>query len=266
MGRGNLEFQWFGASIQGARPYQEDSSQVWRPSSSANGGDEVPVLAVLSDGMGGHVSGEVASAIACTQFIDAFAGQNGQVEDRLEVSLNASNGALESAIKEQGTLNGMGCTLVAVYIDQEGARWVSVGDSPLLLYRDGILLRLNEDHSFGALLDRHAEAHVITPEEAKSSPRRRALRSALTGATIPLKQVVANPYALQPGDWVLVASDGLDTLTGDEIASLVMEYEGRPPRELVEVMLNSIDQRQVRNQDNATLIAVRVAEATDGAG
>jgi len=261
----NLSFKWFGASIQGARPYQEDCSQVWRPNAAAGSGDDRPVLAVLADGMGGHVSGEVASSLACTNFIDRFAADKSGLDARLDLSLEASNVAIEQAIKERETLNGMGCTIVGVYIDQEGVRWVSVGDSPLLLYRDGILLRLNEDHSLGALLDRHAEAQVISPEEAKNSPRRRALRSALTGGPIPLKHTVATPHTLQPGDWVLLASDGLETLSGDEIASLVMEHEKSEPRELVEFMLKSISRRGVHNQDNATLIAVRVGEASSGA-
>src|SRR5262245_43855677 len=125
-----LEFSFSTRAIAGARPYQEDTSRVWRPNGSP--GDDRPLLAVLADGMGGHVSGEVASRLAAERYINAFSSEHGSVDQRLEHALYAGNDAIMNAILKEKNLNGMGCTLVASYIDQEGLRWVSVGDSLLL--------------------------------------------------------------------------------------------------------------------------------------
>src|SRR5690349_7280037 len=63
-----LEFSVASASSQGARQYQEDATRVWYPNGAEASDARRPVvLAVLSDGMGGHVSGEVASKLVCDQ-------------------------------------------------------------------------------------------------------------------------------------------------------------------------------------------------------
>jgi serine/threonine protein phosphatase PrpC len=256
-----LEFDYSASAITGARPYQEDTFQVWRPNTTAS--KSRPLLAVLADGMGGHVSGEVASRLAAGHYIKAFSSEQGSVDQRLEHSLHAGNDALSSAIRNDGRLAGMGCTIVAAYIDQDGLRWASVGDSMLLLFRDNQLKRLNADHSFGALLDKQAEANIISLQEAKQSPQRHTLRSALTGSPIPIRQVEARPYALRSGDWIVLASDGLDTLSGNAMAQLVGQHEDGEPAALVEALLKAVAKEGVANQDNTTVVAIRVLDMDD---
>ncbi len=252
-----LEFECAGAAIKGARPYQEDTFDTWRPNAAAKAGAK-PLLAVLSDGMGGHVAGEIASKLACTHYVKAFSSEQGPVERRLEHSLVASNDAIDNAIRKDGSLKGMGCTLVAAYLDREGLRWVSVGDSMLLLFRNGELHRLNADHSLGALLDKHAEANIITQEEARSSPQRRTLRSALIGAPIGLRELTLRPTPLQHGDWLIIASDGLETLSGNEKASIISQHSDGPAKDLIKTLLREVTRRRVENQDNTSVVVVRV--------
>lgn len=265
MTRPGLEFITYTGSIRGARPYQEDYAHVWRPNGQAvNGaGGDQQLLGILADGMGGHVSGEVASKLACTQYVSAFSSQGGPIDQRLGTSLDASNSALSDAIRTNSALNGMGCTLVAGYVDQDGLRWVSVGDSMLLLYRRGQLIRLNDDHSFGALLDKQAEAQKITMEEARNHPRRRSLRSAITGGQIALRHLEAAPRRLLPGDWVVLASDGLETLTGTEIAKLISSQENGSPQALVDRLLHAVAAKKSENQDNTTVLAIKVLDPSD---
>lgn len=255
-----LEFSYSTRAIAGARPYQEDTCRVWRPSASSDNGR--PLLAVLADGMGGHVSGEIASRIAAEQYINVFSSEHGSVDQRLEHALYAGNDAILTAISKEKSLNGMGCTLVASYIDQDGLRWTSVGDSLLLLFRGHTLIRKNENHSLGALLDMHAEANVISHEEAKNSPRRHTLRSALTGAPIPLKQVERRAHPLQHGDWILMASDGLESLSGDTIAQIISEREEEAPSDIALALLNRVTAEGLPNQDNTSVIVIRVQDPT----
>lgn len=260
-----LEFSVASAAIKGARDYQEDSTRVWRPESIDSGvTGSSSMLAVLADGMGGHVSGEVASRLVCDTCVSRFSELSGEVDARIKDSLFASNEMLARAIAENSKLSGMGCTAIVAHFDRDGLQWASVGDSSLLLYRNNQLFRVNEDHSLGAILDKQAAANLITYEEARNSPNRHSLRSALTGAQIPLADIGRFPQGVLPGDWVIVASDGLDTLTGDEIASIIHRSGRVEPAALAERLLREVSSRGLPNQDNTSVIVVRVEAAHDG--
>ncbi|MEO1543673.1 MAG: protein phosphatase 2C domain-containing protein [Pseudomonadota bacterium] len=263
MGKSKLNYKFAIRDSQGDRPYQEDYGRALKV--QLGNGDDASggVLAVLCDGMGGHVSGEVASRSAADAYLKAFGSVGGTIEQRLDRSLDASNKALTDAISDNPDLKGMGCTLVAAFVDPSGLRWVSVGDSALLLYRNGSLHRLNEDHSFGALLDKQAEAKVISKSEAENSPRRRTLRSALTGGEVALREVRGEPVKLKSGDWIVVASDGLETLNGNEIASIIRKADSNGPDRLAEHLVKAVLDRKSPNQDNITLIPINVSDPDD---
>lgn len=248
-----------GAS-QGRRARQEDHCKVWQPGKLDPGIEGLgDTLVVLADGMGGHTSGQIASRTACTGFIRAFAAQGGGIGARLASALSDANSALAERITEDNSLSGMGSTIVAAYVDDEALRWASVGDSTLLLYRDGVLQRLNADHSHGAILDQQAAAGIISEEIARTDTRRRALHSALTGDPIPLQDLELQGFELMPGDWVLIASDGLLTLQGDEIATIIHDHSDSLPGELVAALLTAVEARNEPNQDNTTVAALRIA-------
>ncbi|MCB1546615.1 MAG: serine/threonine-protein phosphatase, partial [Hyphomicrobiaceae bacterium] len=247
-------------SIQGSRSYQEDSSAIWRAPGDYDDESQRPILAVVSDGMGGHVSGEVASRIACETFVSTFANSNGRIPDRLRLSLDTCNQAIKAAIAEKPEFAGMGCTLVAAYIDDSGLWHVSVGDSLLLMLRTRVLHRLNDNHSFGAVLDQQAEAGLISHEDALNNPRRNSLRSALTGDKIALVDLPSEPSRIEKNDWLILASDGLDTLNGHEIADVVVEHDGSSPEAITKALLTSVEAHGLPNQDNTTVLALRIVD------
>ena len=118
----------------------------------------------------------------------------------------------------------------APYFGPAGVEWVSVGDSPLFLLRRGEILLLNEDHSLAPEIDKLAAAGKMTWEDAKADPRRHFLRSALTGADIDLIDRSRRPLALEPGDVVILASDGIHTLSEPDILRVVNEHCRRRTR------------------------------------
>jgi serine/threonine protein phosphatase PrpC len=215
----------------GARSGQEDAFRLWpaegvaRPK-GADGG----LLAVLADGMGGHTGGAVAGQTACSTFADVFADNSLPYDQRLETALHASNEALAKGVEQNAALRGMGCTLIGAWMDDLGIRWTSVGDSLLLLYRFPDVIRLNADHSLGSFLDEQARQNRISVAEAKQHHNRNALRSALTGSKIDLIDLRREPLELSAGDWILLASDGICSLEGDEIADVVYNYRRRRTR------------------------------------
>jgi protein phosphatase len=248
----------------GARSGQEDAFRLWPAEGvakpvGANGG----LLAVLADGMGGHTGGAVAGETACGTFAEVFATATAPYESRLESSLHASNEALARGVEQNASLRGMGCTLVAAWMDTSGVRWTSVGDSLLLLYRFPDVIRLNADHSLGSFLDEQARQNRISAAEARQHLNRNALRSALTGSKIDLIDTRSEPLELRPGDWILLASDGICSLEGDEIADVVYNFRQSSPAEMADGLIDAVVRKGVAGQDNTTVVAVRVDKGAE---
>jgi protein phosphatase len=255
-------FEHASRAIQGARSYQEDTALVWpgtdpfRPAGKEGVCGEL--LAVLADGMGGHAGGAIASRMACESFIAAYMASEGETPSRLVGSLDAANGAIAEKVRSNPALAGMGSTLIGVAFSDAGIEWVSVGDSPLMLFRRGELAVLNEDHSLAPELDRLAAAGKISLEAARRDPRRHMLRSAVTGDELDLVDVSRKPLKMAPGDYVLLASDGLQTLETEEIERIVSAYGEDGPSAVVGALIRAVEAIRDPHQDNTTVVAVRV--------
>ena len=157
-------------------------------------------------------------------------------------------------------LNGMGSTLVGVVFGSDGVEWVSVGDSPLLLYRRGQIALLNEDHSLAPELDRLAAAGKMTAEDARKDPRRHMLRSAVTGDDIDMVDLSRKPLQVEPGDYIILASDGLQTLETGEIERVVTAYAADGPQAVANALIRAVEAVRDPHQDNATVVAVRALQ------
>ena len=248
----------------GARAGQEDAFRLWPAEGVARpNGKDGGLLAVLADGMGGHTGGAVAGQTACSTFAEVFSAATTPYEARLQSALDASNEALAKGVEQNAALKGMGCTLIGAWMDEVGLRWTSVGDSLLLLYRFPDVMRLNADHSLGSFLDEQARQNRITFSEAKQHHNRNALRSALTGSKIDLVDLRGEPLELRAGDWILLASDGICSLEGDEIADVVYNFRESTPAQMADGLIAAVVKKAVAGQDNTTVVAVRVDEASD---
>ncbi|MDX2205380.1 MAG: protein phosphatase 2C domain-containing protein [Hyphomicrobiaceae bacterium] len=247
----------------GARSGQEDAFRVWPGEGVVQPTGQAGLLAVLADGMGGHRGGAIAGQTACETFTDAFAAAEMPYDKRFVMALNASNDALADGVERNASLKGMGCTLIGAWFDDAGIRWTSVGDSLLLLYRFPDVIRLNEDHSLGSYLDEQARRNEISVEEARGNRHRNALRSALTGGQIDLVDLRAEPLQIMAGDWIVLASDGLASLEGDELADVMYRYREGTPEEMASGLIAAVEAKGVPEQDNTTVVAIRVEGASE---
>lgn len=107
---------------------------------------------VLADGMGGHLAGEVASAMAVHLLLEkiqilATAAQDDQMERVLSDATNEVNRTIYESGKSNQAQKGMGTTVVAGLFISDILHYIHVGDSRLYLFRDGLLKALTEDHS-----------------------------------------------------------------------------------------------------------------------
>jgi protein phosphatase len=209
-----------------------------------------PPLFVVADGMGGARAGEVASRIAIDTFMETspLPGEDG--EARLRRTILASNARVLERSQTDPAAAGMGSTVTAALLDGDTVAVGHVGDSRAYLLRDAVLQQLSHDHSLVAELER---AGRLTHEEAAVHPQRSVITRAL-GAAADL-EVDTRTVRARDGDIVLLCSDGLSGLVGDEmIAGIVGAGES---------LADSV-QRLVRaandagGDDNVTVVAFRV--------
>jgi len=243
-----------GGQILGSRELQEDDLGFIAGTDFDPAGHH-PVV-VVADGMGGHAAGEVASGLAVRAFVDAY-GMEGVPAERLRTALDSANQALDDAIREDPNLWGMGTTLVAAAVTLQGLEWISVGDSPLYLHRDGRMKRLNEDHSLRPVI---AALREIDPAAAdRMSPHQ--LRSAVVGDEIARIDASSLPEVLKPLDLVIAASDGLDTLSEEETAAIIAESGAGGPEAVKDALLAAVRDRALPTQDNVTVAVLEVPAA-----
>lgn len=235
----------------GAREGQEDYLATLFERESDSSGD---LLMLVADGMGGHAGGARASCLVIEKFRAAFLSQSPKQppKERLHLAMQAANMALQHETQANPALKGMGTTLVAAWKHENGLLWLSVGDSPMYLYREGQLRRLNADHSFfGELMVKVAQGR-LTLAEAKAHPKKNALRSALTGNAIKLVDV--NHVRLNVNDTVIVATDGLDTLKESDLVQTVETYHRAGPNALCKKLIDATLDVGNPKQDNISLI------------
>ena len=251
-------FDISGAQIDGARDYQEDAFLITHLGESEGGS-----MVIVADGMGGHAAGNVASNMAVQTFNKHITGNfpNDNLPSLLNEAVVQANNSINETVRETAALKGMGCTLVAILLEDNLLRWVSVGDSHLYICRDNQLRKLNADHSYGGFLDRMAaEGNPVDPEAGFS---RNMLMSALTGDEIADIDCPDTAIELRVGDRLVVASDGLDTLSNGKVLSFVEEQENA--KACVDSLLAAVDEANMPRQDNTTIVVVNVAAKEDTA-
>lgn len=231
------------------------------------------VLCVVADGMGGHQSGEVASAIAIRAIVEYFRETmqdedgldelNQMVSDgvltcpvhqyRLIQALRIANHAVFQAANSSRSYQGMGTTVVSCYFHQDSVFFAHIGDSRAYRYRDGLFERQTEDHS---LANEYLRSGLLTAETVKTFPYKNVItRACGLGSDV---EVEANERKMLPGDLYLLCSDGLsDMVPDDEIIELLEAYS-----ELDNLCEKLVERANANGGvDNITVIVARVEES-----
>ncbi|AFY70129.1 protein serine/threonine phosphatase [Thalassoporum mexicanum PCC 7367] len=207
---------------------------------------------IVADGMGGHAGGEEASRIA-TDTIKAYlesSWNNGYTPEQLlrEAVFKANQEILLD--QTQNPMRGdMGTTVVVVAIDEKEQPWFChIGDSRLYRLRGSKLDQISDDHTWIA---RAIQTGSVAIEEARTHPWRHMLLQCLGREDINLFQV--QPVELQPGDRLLICSDGLtEELSDDRIA-----YRLKTIRSAQQAAASLIDEAKSRGgRDNITVVII----------
>jgi serine/threonine protein phosphatase PrpC len=240
----------------GERDNQEDcSAMIILDGSSA-------ILMVLADGMGGHEYGEIASNIAVNTFLDCFIQNTiGEIPKRLKLALLMANEAMADEIRLHPEKDGMGTTLVAAHISDAGLHWISVGDSLLMIVQKGAVQQLNQDHSMAPIIEQRFLDGKLTREAADKHPERNNLLSVLSGLYSPdMIDCPDRAYPLNAYDRIVVASDGLQTLSLAEVADVCRREFGA--KGCVDNLLEEVAEKGRPYQDNTTIQIAVLGSAT----
>lgn len=206
-------------------------------------------LLAVSDGMGGHSSGEVASYLTL-KYLSEHNDSAIQCDKEELIQLLADlNREISNVAQGDSENRGMGATLCGVICRAQQMLGFNVGDSRLYRFENGELTQLTTDHSAGQRL---LDLKLLTEDELKSVPNRKAIYKYIGMET----ELVADVFDIAPcesGTILLLCTDGLsDVLTDDEMRQ-ILAGEGSL-KEKGETMLNTALDRHLGFGDNITII------------
>ena len=207
------------------------------------------ILLALSDGMGGHQAGEVASALVLESLKSELSrGVDGSIQARLDEAIQRANRDVRTAAMSADR-KGMGATLVVVFIRDTQAYIAEVGDSRGYLLRAGRLRQMTRDQS---LVQLRVEQGVMTASEARHAPARNVILQAV-GLDTRVRCAIGR-LELRRGDRLMLCSDGItNEVSDDELRQIMTDS---PPRAACETMIALANERG--GHDNQTVIVADV--------
>jgi protein phosphatase len=187
--------------------------------------------------MGGHAAGEVASRIA-VEVIESFINDTRDADinrtwpfpydtslsvdgNRLRAAIRLANRRVASAMAADDSLRGMATTVVAILWSTAAPVVAHVGDSRLYVYRGEHLHQITQDHSW---VSEQVRAGTLTDADARRHPWRNVVTRAIAGGDDP--EVDVAEIAVEPGDRVLLCSDGLCSVVPPEPLEAIVSKRG----------------------------------------
>jgi protein phosphatase len=224
-------------------------------------------LYAVADGMGGHAAGEVASRLAVDALAEAIRasrdGNAGQAEEpeltppraveQLKLALNEGNRRICESMLSRAEWRGMGTTMVAMLDLGNCAVIGHVGDSRAYLLRDQRLERLTSDHS---LVNEQVKQGLLSDAEARRHPMRNIVTRAL--GNHPHVDVEVTEVPVQPGDLIMLCSDGLNSMLVDSEIEAALERNRRDPGAACRELVDLANARG--GEDNITVVVIAAGD------
>lgn len=209
-------------------------------------------VAIVADGMGGRLGGEVASEM-CTSMLSIAIEKNrtsitdpDTLAEFLVSSFIEVNKAIYDRSKSEISLKGMGSTVsLLMNVDKE-MLIINIGDSRIYRLRDKALTQLTKDDS---LVNELFEKGEITKEILRTHPLKNVITKSM--GTNPVIPVESQRVDILPGDYYILCSDGLtDMLMDYEICEIVID--GRKPRKICKKLIKKAN--ECGGRDNITVV------------
>lgn len=228
--------------------------------------DEIPI-AVVSDGMGGHASGEVASQITVEVIGDFYkktAAEKArtwpfrvpQIElerNRMTTAIKLANTQIFDTAAADREKKGMGCTVEAIFFHQGRFYIGHVGDSRVYRIRGGAIQQLTEDHS---LLNDWKRMKEMSGDEIRNFPHRNVVVRALGLSDSVYVDVIIEEYKID--DIYLMCSDGLNDMLDDEQILDIVEKKKKRLDGACQALVDAAN--DAGGKDNITALLAHVLE------
>lgn len=230
--------------------------------------DPIPsLLAIVSDGIGGHRAGEVAAEVAVETISQFVASSDvSQPQETLRQAIVNAGQAIYAQSENEDSQRGMGATCACAWIIDDRLYTATVGDSRIYLIRAGNIQQISIDHTW---IQEALEKGALTPDEAQNHPNAHVIRRYL-GSRQPVQpdlrlrvraeetdsQSKANQgLPLLPGDQLLLCSDGLTDLVTD--AEILETLANQASTEAALDTLIDLANRR-GGHDNITIVTLQV--------
>ncbi|MGG3572046.1 Stp1/IreP family PP2C-type Ser/Thr phosphatase [Bacillus gobiensis] len=198
------------------RPHNEDDGGIFN-------GQKDNLLAVVSDGMGGHLAGEVASRTAVSTLKDFWVQEElrsktpADAEAWLSEKIKTVNQVIYDYAAIHPECQGMGTTIVCALFTGSFVTIAHIGDSRCYLLREGSLRQVTEDHS---LVNELVRTGSLSKEDAENHPRKNVITKAL--GTDQSVEIDVRTIEFENNELLLLCSDGLtDKVDENEIAEIL---------------------------------------------
>ncbi len=209
-------------------------------------------LFAVSDGVGGSAAGEAASAEAVNVLLQEyyFSRHSDIAPERLKNAFHFTALHVYDLSVSHASARNMKCTLTTLLVMQDRFFITHVGDSKILLLRDGCIIQLTKDHN---LVGKLLRLGLITAEDARCHPDRNILLRAVGEG--PLSVPDFSYGTLQPGDLFCLITDGiLEHAAAEELKAFLLEKG--PSREGLAQLIAELNRRG--GCDNMTILTVKV--------
>ncbi|PJY98708.1 MULTISPECIES: protein-serine/threonine phosphatase PrpC [Bacillus] len=232
------------------RQHNEDDAGIFK-------GKDDFVLAVVADGMGGHLAGDVASKMAVKAMgekwneAETIPVAPAACENWLNEQILAVNSKIYEHAQAHEECQGMGTTIVCALFTGKTVSVAHIGDSRCYLLQDSDFIQVTEDHSLVNELVRTGE---ISREDAEHHPRKNVLTKAL--GTDQSVSIDTRSFDIEPGDKLLLCSDGLtNKVEGTELKDILQSDQA--PQEKVNLLVEKANQNG--GEDNITAVLLELA-------
>ena len=218
----------------------------------------------VSDGMGGHDYGEVASYIV-TSALDEFSTEQSvrvcrsksekfEFIQAFQEMIDNTNLKINEFANEKNVFDNMGATLSGVIFFSDEAAPINIGDSTTFLFEKGKLQKMTRDDNESTMFEDNPSKKLV------SNGKRLTKYFGLPSSNGVLTATISKPINLKSGQIYLIASDGLtDSLTENEISQIILAQKDNTENAVNILLENSLNNEN-GGRDNITIVLIKVSK------
>ena len=234
------------AQYIGTREKQDDSFDAF---TNENG-----TFAIVADGIGGFMDGDVASRLAVDTFMENF--KNTNVNNNISFFFNSSAVTANERIRKQFGDKMCGTTVVSVFVNNRKLYYSSIGDSIIAVFRNGRLIPINTKQNVESYLEELYMSGKITREQALGSTKNRRLMNYVGHDGFTTSEAMEKPVDLKIGDKVLLYSDGVELLSQIEMENILSAKTN--VQQMAQMIMNAIVNKRAKSKDNSTVVILDI--------